>query len=150
MAITRRSRVLAVVGVIALVPAALTACSGGGQSTADACKIVNDGMTEITSNVNEVMSAASSQDIDTVNTLISDMNDEIASLGEEVTNEEVSAAFDDFAGSFQKVVDAAPQLAELDLTDPASADKANEIAEQVTDAQSEIMESGQAIQELCS
>jgi len=150
MATIRRSRVLIAFGALALIPAALTACGAGGQSTADACGIIEDGMSEIQSNLSELTSAATSGDEEALTTLISQTSDDISAIKEDVTNEEVSAAFGKFADSYADVSGILEELGSIDLTDPAAADKATEISEKATTAQTGLTDSMTELTDLCS
>lgn len=149
MATIRRGRVLIALGALALIPTALTACGGGGQSTADACKVIEDGMTDIQSDITDLSTAASSGDEDALADLISETSDSINKIDEQVTNEEVGAAFGDFADAYSNVSGVLAELGELDLTDPASADKATEISQKASDAQTGLTDSMSSLTELC-
>jgi len=135
MTISRRARLFAAIGAIALVPAALTACSGG-QSVSDACQVAQEAITDASSGMTEAMSdpAAAEQ-------AFADLTSEISAASDKITNEEVKGAYDDFAASFQ---DTQTVIEEM-TADPANADM-----EAVTEATNGMTESAQKISDVCS
>ncbi|MGO1770944.1 MAG: hypothetical protein ACTHZX_13410 [Microbacterium sp.] len=149
MATIRRPRILIALGALALVPAALTACGAGGQSTEEACGVVQDGMTDIQSNIQELMTAATSGDSGAVNDLMDSTSTEISAIKEDITNEEVSTAFNKFADSYQEIAGVVTDLADIDMTDPAAADQATELSTKVTDASTALTDSAQELTETC-
>ncbi|WP_261166922.1 hypothetical protein [Microbacterium sp. Marseille-Q6965] len=158
----RRTRTLFALGALAVLPAALTACGGsaeGGeagapaateQSVADACSIVTSGMTEVQSNVSEIMSSATSGDTEALDALISETSDGITALKEQVTNEEVGAAFTDFADAYQTIADLVPQLSDLDVTAPDASETASELSSQASEASTQLTDASRELTELCS
>jgi len=136
MTISRRARLFAAIGAIALIPAALTACSGGGQSASDACKIAQESITDASSGMTEAMS-----DPEAAEQAFADMTAAISEAGDDITNEEVKGAYDDFAASFQ---DTQAVLEEM-TADPANADM-----DAITEATNGMTESAQKISEVCS
>lgn len=135
MTISRRARLFAAIGAIALVPAALTACSGG-QSVSEACKVAQESITDASSGMTEAMSdpAAAEQ-------AFADLTTAITEAGDDITNEEVKGAYDEFAASFQ---DTQAVLEEM-TADPANADM-----DAITEATNGMTESAQKISEVCS
>lgn len=139
MTINRTVRTLAAVGVLALVPAGLAACSGG-QSVEEACSVAQDNMTEAMGDMSELSSMMSSQDVDGITALLGDINDALDKSADEITNEEVSAAFGKFHTEYSSLTTAITEAAE----DPMNAD-----VESLTNAQSSITEASADLTELC-
>lgn len=135
----RGSGLIAIAGLAV----ALVGCSGG-QSTADACKIANDNMTEVTQEAQAssqaVMEAmASGEDVD-FESLFAPTREALAKTQEEVTNEEVAAAVDKFATAYESLTDELstmeiPDMSSFDPSDPEAMAQAEEIQAQATELQ---------------
>lgn len=164
MATIRSSRALFALGLVALIPAALTACSGGDdaaeapaddsassqteetapeaadQSKEDACGIIMDGLTDLSADSSELMTATTEGDTDKVTEIASALNDQISGLNDQVTNAEVSEVFSSFAESYDTII----TISEEAAADPASAaDKMTELTdatEALTTAQTDLQE----------
>jgi len=136
MTVSRRARLLAAIGAIAFIPAALTACSGGGQSVADACQVAQEKITDATSGLSSAMS-----DPEAAETMFADMTAALKEAGDEITNEEVKSAYDDFTASF----DDTQSLLEEMAADPANADM-----DAITEATNSMTDSATKITEVCS
>ncbi|WP_105565791.1 hypothetical protein [Microbacterium halophytorum] len=153
MATLRRSRAVFAIGALALVPAALTACGAGGaggQSVADACQVAQDGMTQIESDITEATTAAVSGDAEELNGLIQDTSDEITAISEDITNEEVSGAFGDFATAYQGLADVLAEFGELDMSDPeAATTAAGELTEKMTSASEDLTTASSQLADTC-
>lgn len=74
----------------ALALAALTGCAGAGpQSVADACSVVEDGMTELQTEFAGMTSALESDDIKAIADNYSKLGERFSDITAKVTNEEV-------------------------------------------------------------
>lgn len=134
MTISRSTRILAVLGAIALVPAALTACSGS-QSVEDACKTAQSTVTEAMGDTTSAMTDPAAA-LDAFDEAIEAMK----SAGDDITNDEVKSAFGDFNDSFAEFGD---------LMKDASDDPTKVDTEALTDVSTKLQEAGQKIAELC-
>ncbi|WP_119696456.1 hypothetical protein [Microbacterium halotolerans] len=169
MATLRRGRALIALGALALIPAALVGCgsddSGSSQSeestteettteeettaessdqsVADACGIVVDGLTGLSSSTSEIMAALGEGDSEQINTLAGELNEQISALNEQVTNDEVSAVFSKFADNYDTII----TISEEASADPASAaDKMSEL----TAASEELQTANTELQDVCA
>lgn len=129
---TRRTRLFAALGALALVPAGLASCAGG-QSLSDACEIVNEGMRDITTSVADVTTYADEGDLEGVTELADEIGDELDALDEQVTNEEVADVYADLKSGLNGILDAAAAIAQIDR----SADDAPELLSEQTEAAAE-------------
>ncbi|MFF5624506.1 hypothetical protein [Microbacterium sp. LWH10-1.2] len=120
----------------------LTGCSGGGQSVADACKLINDKGQEISTEAQTAMTEAAT-DPKAAAEALAGVNDEFQKLAEKVTNTEVKPVFDKFTDAYSDLATLMKDVAE----DPSSAAKATE---KLTASSTAIQESGLKLQELCS
>lgn len=85
----------------ALALAALTGCAGGSQSVADACEVVNEGMTEIQSEVQGMATNLQSGDLTGMSELFAKLETKFEEVSGNVTNEEVSAVVTDMHEGLQ-------------------------------------------------
>ncbi|MGO1236066.1 MAG: hypothetical protein ACTHY8_09920 [Microbacterium gubbeenense] len=140
MTVSRRARLLSAIGAIALVPAALTACSGGagGQSAADACKVAQDTFTEVSSDMGGLSSMMS--DPEGMKQMIADLDTKIAEGGEKITNEEVKSVYDDFGAGITTISESLDAMAD----DPTSVD-----TEALTEASEKLTTAGTDLAEVC-
>lgn len=130
---THRTRLLAALGALALVPAGLASCGAGGQSLSDACEIVNEGMRDITTSVADVSSYADEGDLDGVTELADEIGDDLDDLDEQVTNEEVADVYADLKSGLNGILEAAAAIAQIDR----SADDASALLSEQTEAAAE-------------
>ena len=100
----------------ALALAALTGCSGGAQSVADACAVVNDGMTSIQSEFQNVGTSLQSGDLTGLTEMFSTLETKFSEVSDKVTNEEVAAVVHDMhegITTFNKSLDGAESIVDL-------------------------------------
>lgn len=144
MAIRRTTKtVLAAAAALALLPG-LAACGAGGQSVADACKIITSGTSDMNSSMSELNASMTSGDTEALGEQVAAINDEVAALGEKVTNEEVAPVYEKFAGAFGDLTAQIEGMGELDMTDTDAMTKAGEAMTEsstaLTEAQAELTE----------
>lgn len=135
MTISRRARFLSAVGAIALVPAALVACSGGGQSVEEACTVANDTITEAMGDLTSVTS-----DPEAAMGVLDDAMAAMKEAGDKIENEEVKATYDTFNGAF----DDFQEVMSSGADDPANLD-----VDALTEISTTLQDSVTEIQELC-
>ncbi|GAA3659322.1 hypothetical protein [Microbacterium marinilacus] len=142
MPIRTTRNAVAAIAAIALFPI-LAGCSAGGQSVADACEIMQNGTEELNSKAAELQSAITS-DPESLGDLVAEVDAEISSLGEDITNEEVKPVYDRFAAAFSDLTSQLQTLAEVDVTDTEAVTEATEnmtaTSTELTDAQTELTE----------
>ena len=129
-----RNKLFAVPAAL-LIAASLAACGGSGDSSQSvdvACKIAQDEMTAFGEKYADVASELGS-DADAAKSALEDMKSEMASVGDKITNSEVSAAWGDFANAFNDMADAA---SEGDLSG-------------TSDAMTSLSDAGTALGKLC-
>lgn len=120
----------------------LTGCSAGGQSVADACKVISDEGAAITTSAQEAMGSAAS-DPDAAIAALGDVQKQFEELGGKITNDEVKPAFDDFVAAYGDLTDAIGIIAE----DP---ENSSDAMTAMSDATTKITDAGQAMNKLCS
>lgn len=120
----------------------LTGCSAGGQSVAEACKVISDQGAEITNSAQEAMGSAAS-DPDAAVDALGEVQKQFEDLGGDITNEEVKPVFEDFVSAYGELTDAIGIIAE----DP---ENASDAMTAMSDATTSVTEAGQAMNELCS
>ncbi|MBK0418489.1 hypothetical protein JD276_05505 [Leucobacter sp. CSA1] len=155
-------------GLLATVTLALgmTACSGG-QSVAEACKIADDAMNDVTSeaqaNANELMQSMTEEggEVDFA-AAFEPVTAGLEKAQEEVTNEEVSAALDKFATEYQGFVEIIsgfeiPDMSNIDYSDPnamaeieAFQAEAQQLSTDMQERATSMTEAGKEMQELCN
>lgn len=135
MTISRRARFLSAVGAIALVPAALVACSGGGQSVDEACQVAAD---TVDGAIGDLGSATS--DPEAAESMLDDAMAAMNDAGDEIENEEVKAVFDDFNGAFEDF----QEVLATGADDPANLD-----VDALTEISTSLQNSGAEMRELC-
>lgn len=120
----------------------LTGCSAGGQSVADACKVISDEGNSITSSAQEALSSVATDPQAAVDAL-GDVQKQFEELGGKITNDEVKPVFDDFVGAYGDLTAAIGSIAE----DP---ENASDAMTAMTDATTKVSDAGKAMNELCS
>lgn len=95
------TRIAGASAAAALALAALTGCAAGSQSTADACKIVSEGMTKVQSEFADLSTTMQSGDVSTLGDAFSKLTTTLDELGGKVTNEEVSATVTELRDGYQ-------------------------------------------------
>ena len=128
------------VASLALAVGALTGCSGG-QSVADACKVIADEGQALTSTMNDAMTSASS-DPGAAAKALEEAKGKLDGLGEKITNGEVKPVYDDFLEAYGDITEVVSDIAE----DPANAADA---MTKITDASKKIQDSTKKMQDLC-
>lgn len=133
----------------------LAACSGG-QSTADACKIAdekmtdvsNQAMTDVQDSMQQLMNGEN-VDFDAIFSPISESLDETQG---EITNEEVSDAVSNFATAFNGLADELsgfemPDMSQIDASDPEAMAELQQVQEEATALQQTLTEKTQELQD---
>ena len=130
MSTIRRSRMLIALGALALIPASLTACSGGGQSVDAACKTLESNAEALQSEMSDLTSGLSS-DPSKLGEAFTKFGEAFDKVGDGVTNKEVKDTWDTLSGGVSKAFDS---LKDLDFTDPsAQADMMDDLNSLTTD-----------------
>ncbi|GAA3539104.1 hypothetical protein AFL01nite_29710 [Aeromicrobium flavum] len=119
----------------------LTACGGGGQSVADACKVaekeVKDAMGDLGS--------LNPSDTDKATESISSMGDALKKTEKKLENAEVKDAVGDLSTSFDKLE---TSFADLKAAGQDT-EKLTKVSEQMTTLSSDIQKKGEKLDELC-
>lgn len=142
---TARTTTMAAVAALALFPV-LAGCSAGGQSVADACDILTNGTEELNAQGAELQNAALSGDADAIDELIASVDEEISSLGEDITNDEVKPVYEKFAGAFS---DLTTQLQDMASIDTSDVDALTEATEAMTATTTELTDASTELTEVC-
>lgn len=123
----------------------LSACSGG-QSTADACKIINTEARQIATDANGAMSSIGSDPTAAVNALKKASAD-LKKVGDKVTNAEVKTAWNGFTKAYDNIATVVDDAASAIKDDPS---KASGVMSKLTDASTKIQDAGKALDKVCS
>ncbi|MGI6877277.1 hypothetical protein [Microbacterium sp. gxy059] len=178
MTTTRHTRILAAFGAIALVPAALAACSGGADEPAESpaeeqpaeetpaeetpaeeapaeeaaggdiqaqCAAASSSILEATSGMGDISTMMAEQDVEGITQLISEIDAGLAEAGNEITDADLKATYEEFSGQFSTIASGLEKIA----ADPTS-EEAQAAVSEMTDAQAKLQEAGAAFQEACS
>ncbi|WP_417555265.1 hypothetical protein [Microbacterium sp.] len=124
----------------------LSACSGG-QSVADACKVINTEGQKIISDSNSAMGDVASDPSAAAKTLKS-ISGQMKDLGKKVTNADVKKAWDGLVTSY----DGFSELIDTVAGDPSiltDQDKAADFSTKVQDSAKTLTEKGNALDKLC-
>ncbi|MGK9146284.1 hypothetical protein KXS11_01465 [Plantibacter flavus] len=108
----------ALIGAIAVVGLLLTGCSGGAQSKADACKVIESEVTDSAAALQSGLSSLSSDPEGAV-TQLDDFAGTFSAAADKVTNEEVKTAADASVDALNAFI----KQAKTAVGDPASADQ---------------------------
>ncbi|WP_029150367.1 hypothetical protein [Microbacterium indicum] len=138
-------RIAGAAAVLALVPAALAACSGG-QSVEEACGLIQDEATSVSSELSSAMTSA--LDGSGENPLAA-ANERMQAVGEQVTNEEVKAEFDTVLTAFDAATGVFGQLADLDPTDTEAMADLESATGDLQNLGEDLTTAGASLQELC-
>lgn len=138
---------------LTLVAAATTALTiglsgcAGGQSVAEACKIVGDGALALQDTANDLMTKATDGDKEAVASGLEKLDTALADIGEKVTNAAVKPVWDGFATAYSKVTESVTAVADLDPTDTEAASAA---VEDMTAATGGLQAAQTKLTEVCS
>lgn len=121
----------------------LTGCSGGagGQSVADACKIINEEGQAISAKASSVASTAMS-DPESATEALDEVQDDFDKLDEKISNPEVKKAFGGFLTAYGEVLDIIGEAA-------ADPEAATEAMGKLSDASTKITDAGKELDKLC-
>ncbi|MBP2436663.1 hypothetical protein [Microbacterium amylolyticum] len=127
------ARIAAIAGALALVPAGLVACSGG-QSVADACQIIEDELNTVQMEAQEAMGSIMTDPEGAV-TALETVNNKVQEIDGQVTQEDVSAAFSEFADGYGQIIVAVtasaddPEAIDITALDAAQTSMTNGLTE---------------------
>lgn len=158
----KNTRTLITLTSAAALMVTLSACSGGEQSVAEACGVIE---AEVTAPLEGMATSLDSSLGDMMYGIEVDLDAEFAPLltamdeaGEKVSNTEVKEALTDFRGGFQQMVDVLqsvelPNLDSTNMTDPEAIAQAEEASQKLSEALGESSRAFEAstvkIAELC-
>jgi hypothetical protein len=100
------SRILAATASAALALAALTACSGSGQSRVDACIIVAQGLEDVQADIADANTSLQTGDLDAMGASLESAASALGELSPEVTNADVAPILTALRTSIESVRDA--------------------------------------------
>lgn len=157
---------IAAFAAAAALTTSLAACSAGGQSVSEACRIAQEEISKATSSVTSDLSssmqkATQGEKVD-FNALLAPALEGIEAAEKKIANEKVKApltAFGEEYRNFVKVFDGfeIPDLKSLDPTDPtamakitAAQEKAQEIATKGQEATTKLNEQAKKLQAACT
>ena len=140
----------------------LASCSGG-QSVADACKIANSEISKASSSMQSDLSSAmqgmGAGETPDFNGMFEPILKGLDSAEEKVTNEKVKEPLSTFTSQYRDFAKSLegfemPDMSTIDTTDPEAVAKATEgmqeLSTKITEDSSELMKSGQKLQEVCN
>lgn len=146
---------------VAALTVTLAACSGGGQSVADACKTAEAAMSEVNENTNSMVQEALSGEADYAE-LFAPVQEALSNAESEITNEEVKSALGSVGTEFDALVEdlSGLELPNADDIDPTAPDAMEQLNKMQEDAQAAseslqersqaLMDAGTKLQELCN
>ncbi|MBC9226869.1 hypothetical protein GL325_11065 [Aeromicrobium sp. 636] len=119
----------------------LTACGGGEQSVADACKVAEKEVKDAMGDLNGI----NPSDTDEATKSISSMGDALDKTEKKLENEKVKTAVGDLSAEFDKLETA---FADLKAADKDTA-KLTEVSERMSTISTDIQKKGEKLDELC-
>lgn len=120
----------------------LTGCSAGGQSVADACKVISNEGTAITTSAQEAMGSVAS-DPEAAVAALGDVQKQFEDLRGKITNAEVKPLFDDFVSAYGELTDTIGTIAD----DP---ENASDSMTAISEATTKVGDAGTAMNKVCA
>ena len=134
-----RTKTTSLIGALAITGLLLTGCAGG-QSKADACKVLESGLTDLQSDLTNSLSEAAT-DPEGASEALQSVSDKFSDNASKVSNDEVKKVADDADKALGSLVSEFKTYSK----DPASADTTA-----LTDASSDVQDTFLALSKVCN
>jgi gas vesicle protein len=134
-----RTKTTSLIGALAITALLLTGCAGG-QSKADACKVLESGLTDLQSDLTNSLSEAAT-DPEGASEALQSVSDKFSDNASKVSNDEVKKVADDADKALGSLVSEFKTYSK----DPASADTTA-----LTDASSDVQDTFLALSKVCN
>jgi len=121
---------------LALGLGALTGCAGG-QSVADACKVIQDEGSSMSTAMSDAMSSVGT-DPDAAAKALDDAEVKLKELGDKITNDQVKPIYTDFLDAYGDISGILGDVAEDPSTASDAMSKINDVSKKIQDSTSEL------------
>jgi hypothetical protein len=140
----RKTSTLTLLALTGLTAFALTGCSGGGQTVAEACTTAQTALSDVQTDMTEVQTDAAAGDFSKLAGTLDTLEDKLSDTADKLGNAEVKTALNDLSDKVGTFGELFEDIDDGDVT--AISDKVQEI----TDAATAVQESGTKLDALCN